>query len=80
MDLVVRKGGLVVFSEVKTRSDDRFGAPFEAVTVAKQRRLRRLAAEWLRTRSAALGHEAVDVRFDVVSVTGGRVEVIEEAF
>ena len=80
IDLVVRRGRLLVFSEVKTRSGDRFGQPFEAVTASKQVRLRRLAAEWLRTRSATLGPGPLDIRFDVVSVIGGRVEVIEEAF
>ncbi len=77
---MVRRDGLVVFSEVKTRSGDAFGQPFEAVTQAKQRRIRRLAAEWLRTREPAFGTQPLDVRFDVVSVTGGVVEVIEEAF
>ena len=37
-------GGVVVICGVKTRSSTVFGAPEEAVTVAKQRRLRRLAA------------------------------------
>ncbi len=69
-----------MFAEVKTRSGTRFGEPFEAVTAAKQLRIRRLAAEWLRARSAALGREPLDVRFDVVSVIGGQVDVIEEAF
>ncbi len=77
---MVRRDGLVVFSEVKTRSGDAFGQPFEAVTQAKQRRIRRLAAEWLRTREPAFGTQPLDVRFDVVSITGGVVEVIEEAF
>jgi Holliday junction resolvase-like predicted endonuclease len=42
----------------------------------KQQRLRRLAAEWLRT----TGTHGVDVRFDVVAITGGDVTVIPGAF
>ena len=38
LDLVVAGGGAIVFCEVKTRRGAAFGAPFEAVTVAKQRR------------------------------------------
>jgi putative endonuclease len=75
---------VVVFCEVKTRSSGSFGSPFEAVTPAKQRRLRTLAARWLRTerrRGAGYGR----VRFDVAAVTIGpggtlEVEVLQDAF
>jgi putative endonuclease len=80
VDLIVRRGKTVVFSEVKSRSTDRFGTGAESVLEAKQRRIRRLAARWLSELTPASGRARVDVRFDVVSVTGGRVEVIEDAF
>ena len=47
LDLVLRDGSTVVFCEVKTRADDRFGSPVEQVGPAKAARLRRLAARWL---------------------------------
>jgi putative endonuclease len=80
IDLVLLRGGTLVFSEVKTRSGRTFGEPFEAVTAAKQARLRHLAAEWLRTRRGVLPPASMDIRFDVVSVTGHQVDVLEEAF
>jgi putative endonuclease len=67
-----------VFCEVKTRSSDRFGVPAEAVTPAKQRRLRLLATRYLA--SGARRPPRTDLRFDVASVTSGRVEVLEAAF
>jgi len=76
LDLVVRRGDTVAFCEVKTRTSTAFGAPFEAVTVTKQRRIRRLAVEWLRES----GVRAAELRFDVASVTPAGVEVIEAAF
>ena len=80
IDLVLRRGPLIVFCEVKTRSSDRFGVPFEAVTAVKQRRLRVLAARWLADHPTRRG----EVRFDVASVTPGgespAVVVIEGAF
>jgi putative endonuclease len=79
IDLIVARDGVLVFCEVKTRSGSRFGQPFEAVTRTKQLRLRRLAAEYLRTRPRTAGPPA-EVRFDVASVGGGRVDVIEGAF
>ena len=46
----------------------------------KQRRIRRLAAKWLSELGPASDRAWVDVRFDVVSISRGRVEVIEDAF
>jgi putative endonuclease len=76
IDLIVRRGDCVVFVEVKARADDRFGPAVAAVGFAKQRTIRRVAARWLA--ACATGH--VDLRFDVVGVTGARVDVIEGAF
>jgi putative endonuclease len=80
VDLIVRLGKTVAFCEVKTRSSDRFGSGAESVLQAKQRRIRRLAARWLSELTPASGRVRVDVRFDVVSITAGRIEVIEDAF
>lgn len=46
IDLVARDGNDTVFIEVKTRSSTAFGHPFEAITVQKLARLRRLAHAW----------------------------------
>ncbi|MDE0803305.1 MAG: YraN family protein [Acidimicrobiales bacterium] len=76
LDLVLRGDGVLVFAEVKTRSSDRFGLPAEAVTPAKQRRIRRLAQRFC----ADTGERARTLRFDVVSVLRGEVEIIENCF
>lgn len=77
IDLIVRRARLFVFCEVKSRSSTAFGTPAEAVTRTKQVRLRRLAARWLS--EAATIHPS-SIRFDVVSVLAGQIEVIEGAF
>lgn len=86
IDLIAvgRSDAVVVFCEVKTRSSMAFGVPEEAVTLSKQRRLRRLAAQWLaeqRLRSTPVR----SVRFDVAAVMGDRshdlvVEIVQDAF
>jgi putative endonuclease len=77
LDLVVARDDVVVFCEVKSRSGDTFGPPFEAVTATKQVRLRRLALRWLQE----CGRSWPAVRFDVASVLRGQVVgVIEAAF
>src|SRR5262249_16790008 len=65
LDVVVSRDGIVVFCEVKTRRGTGFGFPAEAVTVAKQRRLRGLALRWLDAHPDA---RARSLRFDVASV------------
>ena len=71
LDIVCEKNGIVVFCEVKTRTSALFGLPEEAVTIAKRRRLRRLALEYLQRE----GLRARSLRFDVISValSEGRV-------
>lgn len=77
LDLIVRNGRMFVFCEVKTRTTDAFGAPAEAVTRAKQMRLRRLAARWLEDDAPVRARE---IRFDVAAVLDDEVEVLEGAF
>ncbi|MFZ0250400.1 MAG: YraN family protein [Acidimicrobiales bacterium] len=76
IDLICARGTTLVVCEVKTRTGLVHGHPFEAVTVSKQRRLRRLAAAYLWQQRR---HWAA-VRFDVVSVLDGSLEVVEGAF
>ena len=77
LDLVLGTGRLVVFCEVKARSSAMFGDALEAVTPAKQARLRRVGAAWLAEHPAGARR---DVRFDVAAVRAGKIEVIEAAF
>ncbi|WP_101524054.1 YraN family protein [Nocardioides houyundeii] len=64
IDLVLRDAQTLVVCEVKTRTDDRFGSPHEAITPVKLRRLRALAATWL------VAHQAhpQEVRIDLVAI------------
>ena len=76
LDIVAGRARLIVFCEVKSRATDAFGDGSESITPVKQARLRRLAAAWLAQHERHMG----EIRFDVVSVTGTRVEVYEAAF
>jgi uncharacterized protein (TIGR00252 family) len=76
VDLVARRGAVVVFVEVKSRSDDRFGTPAEAVTARKQANLVRAASVWLSRHARAWDA----VRFDVITVSDGKVEWLQDAF
>jgi putative endonuclease len=76
IDLICARGTTLVVCEVKTRTRSAQGHPLEAVTRSKQRRLRRLATAYLQQQ----GRHWPEVRFDVVGVLGGAVDVVEGAF
>jgi putative endonuclease len=81
IDIIAWDGEVLVFCEVKTRRGDAYGVPAEAVTRVKVRRLRRLAAQWLR----GAGEQPVEIRFDVISVRApgsgpAHVEHLRNAF
>ena len=81
IDAVALDKGTIVFVEVKTRSGSGFGTPQEAVDRSKQRRLTRLALNWLQAR----GLTDRPARFDVVSVRlaprgEAEVELFRNAF
>jgi putative endonuclease len=65
LDLIVYDGQTLVFAEIKTRRAGGWD-PLEAITHAKQRRLRLLAATWLAGR--ATPPRAREFRFDAVGV------------
>ena len=77
LDLVVRRGRLIAFVEVKSKSGVGFGDPLEMVTPLKVERVRRAAEAWLRQNPL---HDGLRVRFDVVAERAGRIEVVQDAF
>ena len=80
LDLVVERGGVLVFCEVKSRRQSVFGGGFEAVTWRKRAKLRAVAEAFLQ----ATGSRPQAIRFDVASVAvrGPRstIELFEDAF
>ena len=71
LDLIVRRGSRLVFVEVKERTREGFGGPVAAVDAEKRRRVRRAAAAWLLANPQRPG---LDVVFEVVAITGRRLE------
>lgn len=77
IDLIGRYRGYLVFVEVKYRSSPEKGNAAEAVDYRKQRQICRVA-DFYRL-CHGLG-EDTPVRYDVVAVTGEKIEWIENAF
>jgi len=80
IDLVALDGGVLVFVEVKTRAQSRFGTPLAAVDRRKQAQVARVAREFVRQ------HRLYDraIRFDVVGVRrrgwSWEIELVRDAF
>ena len=77
LDLIVRRGGVLRFVEVKERTAGGFGGAGAAVGAEKQRRVRRAATAYLATHPELAG---LDLGFDVVAVDEGRLERLGDAF
>lgn len=80
IDLIARDGSTLAFIEVKTRRSRAFGAPAQAITPEKQRRLIKASQVYLSRQGGAREF----CRFDVVTIqiVAGepQVEVIKNAF
>ncbi len=79
LDLIMRDGDQLVFVEVRSRRDSRFGTPAESVTRTKQQRLLRAAAVYLQRQRLDL-----PCRFDVLAILHAesepQMEWIRDAF
>jgi len=78
LDLIMRDGRTWVFVEVRYRRNDAFGGAAASVTHRKQQRLLHAAAVWLAGRGASF--DTSPCRFDVLAITGSRLEWIPNAF
>ena len=79
IDIIAEKDNTLVIIEVKTRRNNLFGNPEEAVTDAKIRIIVRATDAYLKKFSIDL-----PVRFDIISVTGTtppfHIEHLQDAF
>ena len=65
LDIIAEKDGVLVFVEVKTRRDERFGRPADAVDSRKRRALRRGAMAYMRKARVRMPY-----RLDIMEVVG----------
>jgi putative endonuclease len=86
LDLIAARGCVLAFVEVKSRTGDLYGHPFEAITSRKQREVRRAARSWLASEAGRgwtrvrrdSGCRELEFRFDAVAVRfyrDGRVDL-----
>ena len=79
VDIVSKIPGIIVFTEVKSRSSEKFAYPEEFVGKQKIKLMKQAAEEYLYRNNLE-----TEIRFDIISVTPARGELkmhhIEDAF
>lgn len=81
IDIVAMDKNILVFVEVKTRSSDSFGRGMESVNLKKQKRIRRVAVDYLSQNDIPF----LGIRFDVIDIIvkmslPAQIEHIKNAF
>jgi putative endonuclease len=76
LDIVARDGDVLVFVEVRSRSDGEHGSAAEMVLRSKQLRVARVARYYL----GAVAPIFEECRFDVVAITADEAVLIKDAF
>lgn len=76
LDLIARDGDVLVFVEVRSRSDDEHGSAVEMIRRGKQRRVARVAACYLELATPVFE----ECRFDIVAITAGEAVLLKDAF
>ncbi|MFC1510726.1 YraN family protein [Candidatus Omnitrophota bacterium] len=81
IDIIARDGDVLCFIEVKARQGLYLGHPLEAVSIFKQKKLRRVAQWYIAQKQI----RDMDLRFDVVGVLVEdqhypKIELIKDAF
>ncbi len=77
IDLIARDGDYLVFIEVKYRKDSHKGMPLEAVDYRKIKNITRVSRYYLYKKQIS---ENQPCRFDVVSIMGKEITLIQNAF
>lgn len=68
IDIIARKGQVILFVEVKTRRNEAYGRPLDAVNRRKRELMRRCATRWL-SKKHILNVKTL-YRFDAIEVIG----------
>lgn len=77
IDIIAKDGEYFCFIEVKYRTTNDFGSPFEVVDYRKQNQIRKVAMYYLMKNKLS---EWTPCRFDVIGFEGEQMTHIENAF
>jgi len=76
IDIIALDKNILVFIEVKARTNEVFGLPCEAVTKSKQRHIAKTAQYFIKKNDVY----SLPIRFDVIEILGQKINHIKNAF
>lgn len=76
IDIIAKQKDFIVFVEVKTRKNDYFGLPREAVNSFKQQKIRQVATQYIKFNKLF----DASCRFDVIEILGDKISHLENCF
>ena len=77
IDLIMREGEDIVFIEVRSRATSCYGSAVESVNKTKQKKLIKSALLYLKNQHWL---NKVGFRFDIIGVSGSKIDWIKNAF
>jgi putative endonuclease len=75
-DIIAYENNVLVFIEVKTRTNENYGRPCEAVGLKKQNGYIEIAKEYIYKNKL----EDIDVRFDIIEILNNEINHIKNAY
>lgn len=77
IDIIAKNEGYLIFAEVKYRKNQAMGTPLEAISLSKQKTIRRTASFYMLTQGLP---ENIPCRFDAVGILGQEITITKDAF
>jgi len=77
IDIIALKDKLLLFVEVKSKSNDKFGGGIYSITEKKKQSLRK-AARFFLVKNSIYDSRDYTIRFDLILLENGRIESVED--
>ncbi len=76
IDIIAKKENILIFIEVRSKSYNHFGKPFETIDKNKIKKILKTAQTYISKENL----DNFDIRFDVISIENGKLTHIKSAF
>lgn len=76
IDIIAKDKDYYVFVEVRARKNNSFGSPIETVNFLKKRKIYKASIDYVKRKKL----ENCNLRFDIVSIEGEKINLLKNAF